>query len=147
MALELKNGHLIYLLGNVAQGMTGWLERPLTGKDARARSRVVKVLKEKHADFDAARLELLKNLAEKDENGEAKTKDGAFDLSPDNLKKFTADYDELVNEPCIIDVLDSNREDLKTLTEILKSGPASPMGANDGIVYEEVTERFEKAVA
>lgn len=145
--IELVNFHLMYLLGSPSNGLRGMLDVPLHGRALRARNRVVAILRERGSDQEANRIAILKELAEKDEKGEPKMKadKSGFDLTPENLAKFQQQYNELLNEPMVLDVLPSNADDLRLALDVLRNTTVD-MDIKTSEVWEFVIAAFEKGL-
>lgn len=139
-AVRLKNYHLPKLVE--------WLNIPLHGQDARVRNRFLKVISPRYNEVDAERVKLLRDLSEKDEKGEPKTIEGgrAFDLTPENREKFAEQMSEINSEEFVIDVLESNRKDLKAVRQLLLGAISErfEFDIRETDLLDEICQAFEK---
>lgn len=128
-----------------------WLDVPMHGQDARTRNQFMKLILPTLQEAEEDRIAKCKELAEKDGEGNAKMIDGVkgqsqFDLSPENKKALEEYLAKAYNEELTIDVLPSNRKLLKA-TKVLvfdKIGEAEQFGMEEGRVYSDICEAFEK---
>lgn len=151
-SLILKNKHLV--------GLAGWLsELSLSGRQSRERTRFVNSLVERIKENEEERKKLVDKYCEKDENGKNKTKEvdgiAVWDMTEDNIKKYTGEYTELLNEGFVIDILESNKERIDMVKDIIlnteyKFGPqeSTPASEKEAKIrqahdYHEWCEAFE----
>ena len=154
MVLTLKNFHLLYLVtgrqeekDGVQTKKDGWLNIPLSGAQARARNRFVKILAEKAQIVETERMEIIARTAMQNVDGKPLVDEkGQAEFTPEGRAKFNQEYLEAMNEDCMIDVTESNRKDMETVKTILEELPTG-LDANEGIVYEDIMAAFEKALA
>lgn len=104
--------------------LASWLnELSLSGKLSRTRTRFVNSLVEKIAAFDTDKRALLDKYVNKEENGTwKKVVDNdveKWDISPEKIGDFDKEIVELSNEKIAIDVLDSNREIIATIKDLV----------------------------
>jgi len=112
MNITLKNKHidLIFKLLNV----------PLHGQERIDRDHFSRYLITKADETESYRMNLLNELAEKDEKNKPKMKpDNNFDLTPENEEKFKNELMMYLDSDMIIDILDSNKKELNTVKNIL----------------------------
>lgn len=149
MSLKLKNFHLDFLVGNKEMGRKAWLDSPLEdGKKVRSRNKFLKIVTDKLNERNEARVSLIKNLAEKDEAGEAKIitdeqGNQKYDLTPEKLEEFNKEYVKLMDEDVIFDIPESQVAMYQDMKEIVLEGKWV-MQAGDGAVYDIMCEEFEK---
>lgn len=145
-ALVLKNAFLDFLYN--------LLNIPLHGREARARNRFLKLITPRINEINAERLEILKELSEKDEKGmpimvKTLNKEGQnqdeFKLTPENLVRFRADYLSYLNEDLVLDILPSNKVDIGVIKLLLENTPKE-FSLEDGQIYDALCESFEKAL-
>lgn len=135
MKVEIKNRSLeqvIDLLFNLS----------LKGKQSRQRTKFLKVLNKQIKEVDEGRVELAKEHAKKDENGEPIVKDGSYDLNDEGMKAFRKDLNELYNESIIFE--GANNEDmLKTVRTVIEECDKSFSG-QEATVYNYLYDQFEQ---
>ena len=143
VALVLKNGNLDIL--------TKWLaEAKLHGQRARARNRIVKLIGEKAVMIEKERMIILGKYSKKTKDGELETKEveDVFGKKTRQYviadqEKFNKQYQSLIDEDAVFDLLPSNREDFKIAKEIVLNLNVE-MDFNQTDVYEQVCSAFEK---
>lgn len=128
-SIQLKNRH--------AKNLTKWLDIPLHGAVARQRARFVAFLKVKEDEIEKGRLALCEELCDKDEQGKAIMENNRYKFDPEALKKFTDEYEKSLEEPFIIDILDSNKEMLKQVKDLIINSK-NQMGTAESQAYDEV---------
>lgn len=142
-AFTIKNRYVLSL--------ATWLqELSLGGRESRERTRFVTVLNDHLKTVEADRMKLLEGLTKKDEKGVAITKKNdkdqeVFDLG-DNVEAFAKDYNELLDEEFVLDVLEGHKAKLKTTKEIVletdyKFGPRE--GDDDAKRVERIRQSAE----
>lgn len=154
MVLTLKNFHLLYLVTGRQEMYDGeqikvdaWLNTPLSGSQARARNRFVKILAEKAQGIEAERMAIINRTAMPGLDGKPLTDDkGQAEFTTEGRIKFNQEYLEAMNDDCLIDVTESNKKDIETVKTILEELPTG-LDANEGVVYEDIMAAFEKALA
>jgi len=113
----------------------------LKGKQSRHRTRFVKVLQEKLKAISEEELELVKEFAGVDEEGNPNTKeDGSFAI--EDVKGFVAQQKELFEEVFVIEGGDHHGM-LKTVKEILLNYDEEISG-KQAEVFDYLCERFEE---
>jgi len=119
------------------------LDMPLHGKELIARNKFVKILADKMRELEIGRIDLIKEYAKKDKDGKPKIKkeSNEFDLSEENLTKFQVEYTNLLKSEAIIDILDSNREEIKIVGDIILNSKRE-FGIQEGEQYLEICESF-----
>lgn len=106
-------------------GLGSWLnELQLSGKESRERTRFVNLLVDRLTENEKFRAELIKKYAQKDEEGNPRkrTEEGAgeiWDILPEDMEAYAKEYNEMMNEDFIIDVLEGNKEKVKVVTNIV----------------------------
>ena len=122
-----------------------FLDYPMHGEAVRARAKFLKLISPQIREIAEERSRLRKELAEKDEKGEPKMKEGGkeFDLTPDNEKKFKEDFLVLLNEDYIVDILPSNKAAIKEAKKLLEKTTREVL-TEDGMIYDAVLDAFEK---
>lgn len=125
----------------------------LAGKQSRMRTRLAKLLDERSRLVDEERLEILKELAEKDENGQPKQEtdeagNTIYVLSDEAKEKFNAEYAELMDEDCVIEETEERRDMLLTVKEAVLNCDMKFKG-QDALLYDrycEIVEAIEYGV-
>ena len=136
-SITFKNGHLRPLMK--------WLDVPLHGMQARLRGRFVRTLQDRFQEIEDARIALLKELCDKDEKGEPIMEPGdRYKLSPENLIALNKHHTDMLEESYVIDVLDSNRETLQGVRQLLKESKLE-MDSNESQTYDTIMTIWEEA--
>lgn len=116
-SFKIKNKFLV--------GLGSWLnELQLSGKESRERTRFVNLLVDRLTENEKFRAELIRKYAQKDEEGNPKKRmeEGAgeiWDLLPEDMEKYAKEYNEMMDEEFVIDVLEGNKEKVKVVTDIV----------------------------
>ncbi|QXE02777.1 DUF1617 family protein [Terribacillus sp. DMT04] len=114
---------------------------PLKGKKSRHRSKLVKLLQERLKEVGDQELDLIKEFAGEDEEGNPKRKeDGSFAI--DNPKEFRQQQDELFEEEYVIDGGDAQGM-LKTVKEVLLNYDEELSGQK-AVIYDYLCDAFEE---
>lgn len=105
-------------------GLANWLnEQQLDGRISRFRTRFVKDLSEAMQELDNERLDLAKNAADKDEDGNPLTEgEGAaehFVVPVDNQPALNDAVAELMKEEFVVDVTEANKEKMQIVRDIV----------------------------
>jgi len=127
-------------------------EMNLVGKESRTRTRFIKMILDRAKEIEQERLDLLKKHAAKDADGktiyfdkdkqETTDESIAQNIKIGNSEGFAKEYNELLGEKFIIDVMDSSKETLNGIKEILLNTDSSFKG-NDAAIYDEICTAFE----
>jgi len=122
------------------------LDIPLHGEERRERDKFLNTLSMHSNDLETERKNLIKEYSKKDEKGESIIKsDKNYDFTSENLSKFQDEFVKLLDVEFIIDVLDSNRKQLKIIKNLLINTNA-PLNFEDSKLLEEIVERFDTPV-
>ena len=141
----MSNSESITLKNYQLKLLVSWLDLPLHGKEARARNRFLRIAAQRMDELEGERIETLSALSEKDEKGSPKMNGNQYDLTPENLKTFQDRMGVLNDEDFVIDVLPSNRQELKSVKEILVEEVGNrSFSVLEGRVYDEILTVFEK---
>jgi hypothetical protein len=119
-----------------------WLSVPLHSKQARARNYFVKIVSEKIKELDSSRIELLEKYSKKDKDGKAIIEKNQYQLEDEHIETYKKEFEELMDETYIIDLLDSNREYLQIVKDIILNLDRK-FDIAEGATYEEVCQAFE----
>lgn len=136
-SIEFKNKYLKTIIT--------WLNIPLHSQQAIARNRVVNFLSEAHDRFEEERIALIKELGDKDENGELlmnETKDSF--IVKTNLEKFNEELSILRDKKAIFDILPSNREYWRNVKTVF-ANINKEMDIEETTFYEEILSELSKA--
>lgn len=140
--LTLKNYQLKLLVS--------WCDVPLHGKESRARNRFLALCEDHFIDIEKRRIDILKDVAPKDENGNPKLKDDGktFDLDESGVEKFKERISSLNSEEFSISPNHDGRKDLKAMKEFVvdRLGDIREFNAFEGQVYDEICTAFENAL-
>ncbi|UOQ85699.1 DUF1617 family protein [Gracilibacillus salinarum] len=127
--------------GKLGQAVSLLFELSLKGKQSRHRTKFINKLSERLKEVDQQRVELAKEHAKKDEEGEPiMIEDGKrYDIEDENA--FQKDLKELYEEQLVIDGGD-NEEMLKTLRNVLLNCEEVFRGT-DAVIYDYLCDQFE----
>ena len=135
-SLNIKNLYVNFLYGA--------LDVPLHGEERRARTKFAEIVRAKLQEIEDARIDLLKQYAEKNDKGELIIKeDKNYDLSQENLEKFNEEYRKYLDEMWVIDILPSNKVNLKMIRDIMKKSNKQYQTA-EGEIFDRLLDEFEK---
>jgi len=144
MTLTLKNYHL--------DGLNKILDVPLSGGEARKRSRFVKCLTERRQENEVNRQEILKKVCSKDEkgepiievHGEGQEQVKTFKLTDEAKAQFQKEFEEMVREDFVLEINAENLEEFKLAKKlVLECG--IEFSGEESKLYDEVCNAFEKA--
>jgi len=145
-SVVLKNGHV----GTYAKEgiLFKLLNVPLHGQQSRSRNRILKQISLKRDEIEKDRVSIMEGYAEKEvvdgKEVVKLTEDGQYDINTEGLIKANEGYRKLMDEDYIIDILPSNKVDLRTVKTIIEESLVS-FGTNDGADYDDICEGFEVA--
>lgn len=131
-------------------GLASWLnDLQLYGKESRERTRFVSVLSERLAETDKFRNSMVEKYVEKGEDGKSKTKVGddgveVWDIKAEELPKFEKEYNELMDEDFVLDVLDGNKEKTKVVKDIVLNTDYK-FGPKEGDSVQEKMAKIRQA--
>lgn len=127
-----------------AQPLVEFLQKPeLKNKVARLRNKFVKKLTAIVAELDEERIELCKEHADKDENGEAIVNDNQYQVQ--DLEALNADIQELYKEEVAIEVGEYSNN-FEPLFEYLESDEFDyPLSGQDDACYNRLLDMWEDA--
>jgi hypothetical protein len=135
-AISIKKGFI--------EKVISFMDVPLSAADSRARNRVITTLAKAISEIDKDRDNLLKQYCEKDEKGNPKLleNDTKYDITPENLGIVNSEMMKIINEDFVIDILPSNKEDLKIAYKAMQN-TEKKMTIQEGILYEEILKKFD----
>lgn len=117
--LTIKNFHL----GTVSRPTV--IFKILSGvapfSQSQAKMRFFRLLKAKLDDLEISRLELCKELCDKDKKGSPIMENNNFKFSPKNQGEFTRKFNELYGQECVIDILASMEGDLGVIKGLINN--------------------------
>lgn len=141
-----------------ALGFIDWIAgQKLHGKDSRVRTKLLKIFIEKAEEIEADRKKLVEEFAEKDKEGKILYigKDGKdttefsgnvnYKLSEDSQAKFNKEYEEMMKEDCIVDIVPSNKELVWRTRDILLKTEETFVG-KEAAFYDEWCDAFENPI-
>ena len=138
MRITLKNQYLIPLIPFL-RGMK------LKGERSRARSKFLSLALEAYASLHESELELLKEYAVLDSEGNPKTAgDGSFSLRDEFVKEYFVEHDKLFNEVAEIEG-GTYAEHLALMRQILLNYDEELDGENAAL-YDALCDAFEEGV-
>ena len=70
--------------------------------------------------------------------------DTNYSLSPSNLEKFKKEYTEYLMEDLIIDILPSNKDDIKAIKKMLEEDTIE-LTTENGATYDIIMTMFDEA--
>ena len=135
-SLKIKNTYIEKLIS--------FLDTPLHGQEARARNRFVSIIGKQLVFLTSERQRLLEEKTKKDEKGKPILIDDGkkYDISPEDLTIVNEELAVLFNEDYIIDILPSNKSDIKVVSEIILNS-TKEFDLSEGAVYDEICKVFE----
>lgn len=125
-----------------------WLLEHLTlaGKRSRMRVRLIEILGEHQAKFERFRMDLIKEHAQLDENGDIvvieRDENGSGQADIIDPEAFRSDLQELLLEEFVVEENETNREMLLVLKECVDECPVAWSG-QAALEYEAVCRLFE----
>ena len=127
-----------------AQPLVEFLQKPgLKNKVARLRNKFVKKLTAIVAELDEERIDLCKEHADKDENGEAIVNDNQYQVQ--DLEALNADIQDLYKEEVAIEVGEYSNN-FEPLFEYLESDEFDyPLSGQDDACYNRLLDIWEAA--
>ena len=127
-----------------AQPLVEFLQKPeLKNKVARLRNKFIKQLKAIVAELDEERIDLCKEHADKDENGEAIVNDNQYQVQ--DLEALNADIQDLYKEEVAIEVGEYSNN-FEPLFEYLESDDFDyPLSGQDDACYNRLLDIWEDA--
>ena len=127
-----------------AQPLAEFLQKPeLKNKVARLRNKFVKKLTAIVAELDEERIELCKEHADKDENGEAIVNNDQYQVQ--DLEALNADIQDLYREEVAIEVGEYSNN-FEPLFEYLESDEFDyPLSGQDDACYNRLLDMWEDA--
>lgn len=127
-----------------AQPLVEFLQKPeLKNKVARLRNKFVKKLTAIVAELDEERIDLCKEHADKDENGEAIVNDNQYQVQ--DMEALNADIQDLYKEEVAIEVGEYS-DNFEPLFEYLESDAFDyPLSGQDDACYNRLLDIWEDA--
>ena len=127
-----------------AQPLVEFLQKPeLKNKVARLRNKFIKQLKAIVAELDEERIDLCKEHADKDENGEAIVNDNQYQVQ--DMEALNADIQDLYKEEVAIEVGEYSNN-FEPLFEYLESDEFDyPLSGQDDACYNRLLDMWEAA--
>lgn len=129
--LKLKN----YTLETLAKVV----DYPMAFQRGRVKNRFMKIVIEKLQAVEKNRIEIIKELAEKDKDGEPIIEENAYKLSDENKVKWQKEYQKLMSEDCIIDLVPSLKVDIGEIKSIINNSSVVLDSMQTAIIEEIVT--------
>jgi Protein of unknown function (DUF1617) len=114
---------------------------PLKGKKSRHRSKLVRMLQDKLKEVGEQELDLIKEFAGEDEEGNPK-RDEKDNFTIDDTKEFRKQQDELFEEEYVIDGGDAQGM-LKTVKEVLLNYD-DELSGQKAVIYDYLCDAFEQ---
>jgi|SRR5690625_4742055 len=133
MKLEIKNAYLKDIIDLL-------FDLSLKGKESRHRSKLINLLNDRLKEVEEDRVELAKEHAEKDEEGEPIVKDKHYKIK--DQESFRYELNELFDEPFIIEG-ENNKLMLKTVLRALLNTDKEFSGT-EAVIYDYLCEQLEK---
>jgi len=128
--------------GKLGQAISLLFDLPLKGKQSRHRTKFVRLLADRQEEVEKGRIELAKEHAKKDEDGEPIATDGAYDI--EDRDGFAKDLQELYDEEMIIEGGDVSGM-LKTVKAVLENCDKE-LSRQEAVIYDYLCDQFEKGV-
>lgn len=127
---------LLYVLLNV----------PLHGAQSRSRNRFGQLIKNRINYLEDERISMLEERCNKDGKGEPKKKivddQEQYDISDKALAEYRKEFDALMHENTVIDLLPSTKADIAMIRPLVLESK-TPIETVDGYTYEEICKAFE----
>lgn len=121
----------------------------LKGKSSRMRTRMIKLLESYwQTTFHEEKTELITDYAQKDENGDIQFSDGDKTqalLIPEKIQEFNVEFNSLMNEPFVIDEVESNKELLISVANTFLSCEQE-FTQQEATQFDNWCERFEEVI-
>lgn len=135
MNIHFKKAHISFLFN--------LLNIPLHGQERRDRDAFLNILIEKGSELDKQRINLVKMYAEKDEKGEPKIDETKnYVIAEENRRIVDKEYYEIVMEDAIIDVLDSNKNVIRSVKNLLEK-TNKPLTFDESKILTEILDGFD----
>jgi len=135
-ALHLTVNELIFLFTLLAEAM-------LHGQKSRSRNRITRILKERVDEYEVERRGLLEEYGKKDKEGKLVMTPGGGNFVIVDQKRFTKEFEELLDSNVVIDVLPSNKEDFVVVRDIILNLQRD-FNYQQGELYESICSKLEK---
>lgn len=109
--ITIKNAHVL--------SFAKVIDYPMPFQKSRVKNRFLKLLGEKANVMEKSRMEIINTLAEKDAGGKLVLEGNEYKFSAENRPKFTEEYNKLIEEECIIDILPSSEKDIPEIKSMI----------------------------
>lgn len=134
-SITLKNYHI--------RPLVQILDVPLHGQQARSRNRITSIFTERGRDLEKARLDLIKKFGKKDKEGNTEIDPITKNYNLENPAEFQKEFQAMMSEDSVFDILPSNRDDFKRIKEVVLDCKID-FDINGTTVYDEICQVFEK---
>lgn len=118
--------------------LRNWLDVPLHGELLISRNKFIRAIEPIRDEIEAYRKSLLKDISEKDENGEPIIENGIYKIPDEKKEEFVNQYNDLyLNEEVEVDC--NRKSAIKT---ILMEKMTKGLGIEEGKTFEEILEQL-----
>jgi len=133
MKVEIENRYL-------GQAISLLFDLSLRGKQSRHRTKFVKLLNDRLKEVEEQRIELAKEHAKKDENGEPIIREDRVEI--EDKEGFAKELEELYAEKLVLEGGDL-QETLKVVKDVLLNCDKE-FSRQEAVIYDYLCEQFEK---
>lgn len=119
------------------------LNYPMKFQTGRVKNQFVKLLAEKAELMEKSRIEMLKQLCEKDTDGKEIIEANNYKFTEKNQKKFNEEYEKLVQEVCSIDILPSLEPVISEVKQMINNSTVE-LQSYEVNTIEEVLKAFDE---
>ena len=99
------------------------LNYPMKFQQGRVKNRFISLLAEKAQIMEKNRKEILEGLCDKDDKGVPVVENGQYKFSAENQAKVGEEYNKLIQEEVLIDILPSLEVDIPTIKQMINNSP------------------------
>ena len=135
MIVKIENRYL-------QQAISLLFDLPLRGKQSRHRTKFIKLLQNRLKEVEEERVQLAKEYAEKDENGNPIVENNRYKITEKYKEEFFKEFEALMSEELVIEG-ENFKETLEVVRDILLNCDEYFSG-EQAFVYDYLCEQFEK---
>ena len=135
MIVKIENRYL-------QQAISLLFDLPLRGKQSRHRTKFIKLLQNRLKEVEEERVQLAKEYAEKDENGNPIVENNRYKIAEKYKEEFFKEFEALMSEELVIEG-ENFKETLEVVRDILLNCDEYFSG-EQAFVYDYLCEQFEK---
>jgi len=138
---------MLKIMNNQLQPINEMLiELSLKGTQSRMRTKFIEKINQGLEQFNKERLQLIKDYAELDSDGEPIIEENQYKIKPENIKDFEDDFKELMLEDYEIEVTDIVKKMIKTILPCIDEveGLQGEKALTHAYLYDKLEEALEK---